>query len=97
DGYTLIEHYLNWLAEPHATSSAGAAVSVDLSAYATGFSSVSPTYAVSGAQNGAVSVQGHSAQFQPSPGFHGLASFDFSVTGSDGTTYSSEVVVLVAP
>ncbi|HEY4107136.1 MAG TPA: hypothetical protein VGM44_24725 [Polyangiaceae bacterium] len=97
DGYTLIEHYLNWLAEPHATSSAGASVSIDLSAYATGFGSVSPTYAVNGAQNGTVSLQGHAAQFQPSSGFHGLASFNFSVTGSDRTAYSSEVVVLAAP
>ena len=41
-----------------------------LSAYATGFSSVSPTYAVSGAQNGTVTLQadGHTAQFQPAAG-----------------------------
>ena len=38
DGYALIEHYVNWLAVPHATSAAGASVDVDLSAWATGFS-----------------------------------------------------------
>ncbi len=99
DGYTLIEHYLNWLAEPHGTSSGGAPVSIDLSAYVAGFSGVAPTFAVSGAQNGAVTLASdkHTAQFQPTASFRGLASFNFSVTGSDGTSYSSQVVVLAAP
>ncbi len=97
DGYAQIEHYINWLAEPHATSTAGAAVSVDLSAYAGGFASVAPTYTVSGAQNGTVTLAAdkHTAQLTPTAGFHGLASFAFSVAGSDGTSYKSNVVVLV--
>ena len=99
DGYALIEHYMNWLAGPHASAAAGASVDVDLSAYTTGFSAVSPTFVVSGAQNGTVALQAdnHTAQFQPTAGFHGLASFTFSVTGSDGSAYTSQVVVLVTP
>ena len=99
DGYALIEHYVNWLAVPHATSAAGASVDVDLSAWATGFSAVSPTYTVSGAQSGTVTLQadGHTARFQPASGFHGVASFSFKVTGSDGTAYTNEVQVLAAP
>ena len=99
DGYTLIEHYVNWLAGPHASTTAGTAVDVDLAAYATGFSSVSPTYTVSGAVNGTVALQsdGHTARLLPTAGCHGLASFPFSVTGSDGTAYTSQVVVLVVP
>jgi pectate lyase len=98
-GYTLIERYLNWLAAPHATSTAGAAVDVDLSAYASGFSAVSPTYAVAGAQNGTVSLGAdkHSAHFQPNPGGHGLGAFAFSVTGSDNTTFTMTALVLAAP
>jgi len=98
-GYTLIERYLNWLAAPHATSSAGAAVDLDLSAYASGFSAVSPTYAVSGAQNGTVSLAAdkHNAHFQPNAGFHGLAAFAFTVTGSDGTAFTMTALVLAAP
>ena len=74
DGYVLIEHYINWLAGPHAQTAAGASVSFDLSTYAAGFSNVSPTYAVSGAQNGTVALAAdkHTAQFQPTAGFHGL-------------------------
>src|SRR5205814_1848898 len=75
DGYALVEHYLNWLAGPHAQTAAGASVSVVLSAYAAGFAGVSPTYAVSGAQSGTVTASGATAQFQPSSGFHGLGSF----------------------
>jgi len=74
DGYTLIEHYVNWLAGPHASTTAASAVSIDLSAYATGFGTVSPTYVVAGAQNGTVALQSdkHTASFQPTAGFHGL-------------------------
>jgi hypothetical protein len=98
DGYALIEHYVNWLAVPHATSSAGAAVDIDLSAWATGFSKVSPTYAVSGAQYGTVTLQadGHTARFQPASGFHGVAWFSFKVTGSDATSSTNQVQVLAA-
>jgi hypothetical protein len=97
DGYALVEHYINWLAEPHASTTAEASVDIDLSAYTTGFGSVSSTYAVSGAQNGTVALQSdnRTARFQPSAGFHGLGSFTFTVTGSDGTKYTSQVVVLV--
>ena len=99
DGYVLVEHYINWLAEPHASTSAGTSVEVDLSDYATGFGTVSPTYAVSGAQNGTVMLQSdkHTATFQATAGFTGLGSFTFTVTGSDGTSYTDQVVVLVAP
>jgi hypothetical protein len=99
DGYALVEHYINWLAEPHASTAAGSSVNVDLSAYTTGFGTVSPTYTVSGAQNGTVTLASdkHTAGFQPAAGFTGLASFTFTVTGSDRTSYTDQVVVLVAP
>jgi hypothetical protein len=99
DGYALVEHYINWLAEPHATSPAGAAVDIDMGAYADGFATVSPGYTVSDAQNGTVAMQTDkgTARFQPTAGFHGLASFSFTVTGSDNTKYTDELVVLVTP
>ena len=99
DGYALIEHYVNWLAAPHAATTAGVSVDIDLSTYTTGFSTVSPTFVMSGAQNGTVSLQSdkHTAQFVPTAGFHGLSSFTFTVTGSDSTVYTGQVVVLVAP
>ncbi len=99
DGYTLLEHYVNWLAGPHTTTTTGTAVDIDLAAWAAGFSAVSPTYTLSGAQNGTVALQsdGHTARVQPTSGCHGLSSFNFTVKGSDGTGYSNQVVVLVVP
>ena len=54
---------------------------------------------MSGAQNGTVTLQadGRTARFQPTSGFKGVASFNFKVTGSDGTAYTGEVQVLVTP
>jgi hypothetical protein len=99
DGYALVEHYVNWLGGPHATTTAGTAVDIDLAAWATGFSKVSPTYTVSGAQNGTVTLaaDGHTAHLQPTAGCSGLAAFNFTVTGSDSTAYTNRVVVLVVP
>jgi hypothetical protein len=39
----------------------------------------------------------HSAHFQPLAGFHGLAAFAFTVTGSDGSAFTMTALVLVAP
>jgi hypothetical protein len=99
DGYALIEHYVNWLAVPHASTAAGAPVDVDLSTYTTGFSLVSPTFVVAGARNGTVALQPdrHTARFQPAAGFQGVSSFAFTVTGSDASAYTTEVAVLVVP
>lgn len=99
DGYALIEQYINWLAEPHATTRARTAVTVDLSALTLGFSKVSPTFTVANAQNGTVTLgaDGHTATLTPSDTCYGLASFSFTVTGSDKTTFTDDVVVLVTP
>lgn len=99
DGYVLIERYLNWLAEPRAMTASGAAVEIDLAAYALGFSSVSPTFSVSAPSCGSIQLlpDGHTARFTPQAGFRGVTAFDFKVTGSDATTYASRVSVLVQP
>jgi hypothetical protein len=97
DGYTNLEHYVNWLAEPHATTASDKSVDIDLSAYTSGFSTVSPTYSVSAAQNGSVSLaaDGHTARFQPGAGCYGFGSFSFQVKGSDGAEATDDLVVLV--
>lgn len=99
DGYVLIEHYLNWLALPHAVASAGAAVDLDLLPYAAGFSTVAAAFGVSGAENGnvALGADKHSAHFTPAAGFKGVALFTFTVQGSDGTSYTGTAAILVTP
>jgi len=97
DGYALIEHYLNWLAEPHARASAGMGADVDLESFSQGFSDVAPSFAITQPGCGSVQLQsdGHTARYTPASGFSGVASFNFTVKGSDGTSYSGRIALLV--
>jgi autotransporter-associated beta strand protein len=95
DGYTLLEHYLNWLAAPHAFVSTNA-TDVDLWPYTLGFTN-GATYAFANLTNCNVTLtNGHFTHFVPNPGFTGLASFNFSVTSSDGSSMTNTMGVLVS-
>jgi hypothetical protein len=96
DGYTRLEEYLNWLTVPHARVLTNEVAYVDLRQYTAGLQN--PTYAVSNPTNGTVTMlsDGHTAQFTPSPGFSGLASFSFSATGFPGSVTNS-VSLVVTP
>ncbi|WP_448701387.1 T9SS type A sorting domain-containing protein [Mucilaginibacter sp. AW1-3] len=95
DGYTRLEHYINWLADPHAVTSTDISVDVDLYQYTGGFDSASPVYAVSSPTNGTAQLlpDGHTVRFTPTFNFSGMGSFGFSVTTADGV-YSNTVAVL---
>jgi hypothetical protein len=97
NGYANIEEYINWLGMPHAWAQSGAAVDVDLTAFTSGFKSVSPTYTVASATKGSVAMQadGKTARFTPTAGASGLGSFSYTVKGNDGTTWTENVSVLV--
>jgi autotransporter-associated beta strand protein len=98
DGYANIEHYLNWLAAPHALTSTNAVVTVDLWQYTGGFTNASPVYAVNNASNGTVIVNsGHLVLFTPATNYFGLGSFQFSVTANDGTSYTNTVTICISP
>jgi hypothetical protein len=97
DGYANIEKYINWLADPHAKTLQNTTLKFDLSVYTGGFANVSPAYLVSNATNCTVTLaaDGKTAQIVPQTGFSGMASFKFTVTGSDGTAFTFTVYVLV--
>lgn len=95
-GYTYVEEYANWLSGPHLFMTNGIAGQLSLSQYTDGFQS-SPTYTVSGAVDGTVSVNGSTATFTANSGFSGLASFNFTVTDSSGDSMTQPVSVLVMP
>jgi autotransporter-associated beta strand protein len=99
DGYANIEHYLNWLAAPHALTATNTPVDVNLWQYTGGFTNASPAYSVNNASNGIVSLNGdgHTAYFTPAANYFGLASFQFSVTANDGSSYTNTVTVAVVP
>ena len=98
DGYANIEHYLNWLADPHALTVTNTAVDVDLWQYTGGFTNASPVYSADNASNGSVALNGdgHTVHFVPTTDFAGLGSFRFSVT-VPGSAYTNTVNVLMTP
>ncbi|WP_321425929.1 T9SS type A sorting domain-containing protein [uncultured Bacteroides sp.] len=97
DGYTLIEHYINWLAEFHAVANSNASLDIDLLKYLGGFSSVSPTFTINECTNGTATIQadGHTVRFNPSSDFTGIANIKFTIAGNDDTSYSSSISVVV--
>jgi hypothetical protein len=99
DSYANIEKYINWLADFHTRTNSGSAVEIDLLQYAGGFSGVAPVFSVSNAVSGTITLSsdGNKARFTPASGFHGLASFTFTVNGSDNTSFSATVSVAVVP
>jgi autotransporter-associated beta strand protein len=95
NGYANIENYINWLAAPHAFVQTNASV-IDLWPYTLGFTN-GGTYTVSGGVNGSVTLtNSHFAYFLPNPGFTGLASFNFTVADSDGTSMTNTMGLLVS-
>jgi hypothetical protein len=97
NGYARLESYINWLADPHVIGNANSIIDLSLSQFTSGFVS-SPTFSVSSPANGTVTiVSGNTARFTPTAGFYGLASYNFTVTDSAGSTMTLTVGVLVQP
>jgi len=97
DGYALIEKYINWLGTLHATVLKNGSADIDLQTFTSGFESVSPTYTVDNAVKGTAELEsdGYTVRFTPAWDSMGLASFEFTVKGSDNTAYTAKVSVLV--
>lgn len=79
-GYTKLEDYLNWLADPHALCSRNGIVDFDLRAANGGASNL--TFTVANGTNGAVTLlgDGSTARFIAANDFSGLANFTYTAT-----------------
>jgi autotransporter-associated beta strand protein len=98
DGYANLEHYLNWLADPHALTATNNGVDVDLWQFTSGFTNASPVYSVNNASNGVVALtNGHIARFTPATDYFGLGSFQFGVVAADGSGYTNTVTIAIVP
>jgi hypothetical protein len=99
DGYTDLEHYLNWLADLHAACVQDSYVDVNLRNFTAGMAN-NATYTVLNPTNGTVALlgDGRTARFTPAAGFFGRGSFRF--TSSDnlaGGGMTNTIQVLVTP
>lgn len=102
-GYTLLEEYLHFRATPHALlerllAGMPSSIDVDLRCYTSGFTNKPPvTYTISNISTGSVTLtNGCLAHFTPPTNYSGRASFDFTVTDGDGSTWKQPFLMLVS-
>jgi len=97
-GYTRLEDYLNWLADPHGIALTNTTVEVDLRQFTRGFLNSTPVYSVAGATNGVATLyNGHIARFIPTPGYIGPAAFQWTVLDGEGSTLTRPMNLFFTP
>ncbi|BCU79756.1 autotransporter-associated beta strand repeat-containing protein [Luteolibacter sp. LG18] len=103
-GYTRLEEYLHYLAIPHGmvakylSGDTPTTLAIDLGKYTAGFSST-PSFTVSNVVGGTVALSGtgnSQATFTPTAGTSGRARFEFTVTDSQGSTWTQTFAIVVA-
>jgi autotransporter-associated beta strand protein len=98
-GYTRLEDYLNWLAEPHGIALTNTNVVVDLRQFTRGWVVVNhnPVWSVSSPTNGTVSlINNYFAQFVPNA-LNGPAAFQFTVNDDDGSPVTRTMNLFFTP
>ena len=103
-GYTRLEEYLHFLASPHAlvaknTGSPVTSFTVDLSRYTLGFNTLSPTFTLANIVGGTAVQSGAGGAivtFTPTLNTAGRARFEFTVTDSQGDSWTQSMLLLVS-
>lgn len=91
-GYTELEGYLNFMADPHSYVSPSKSVSIDLAALATGFKS--PTFTTSGPTKGTVSVSGTKATYTAGSSA-GIDYISIVIKDSEGSTWTRKYGIAI--
>ncbi|MFV0541500.1 MAG: polysaccharide lyase family 1 protein, partial [Aestuariibaculum sp.] len=92
DGFTQLEDYLNWMAQPHYFISEGEPLELTISDFFKGYEN-NPVYSVSEIKNGAAKLNGNMVEFKASE--KGFTSFSISVKDADGDTMTRLINVFV--
>ncbi|WP_308991001.1 T9SS C-terminal target domain-containing protein [Mariniflexile litorale] len=92
DGFTQLEDYLNWMAQPHYFINLGEHIELDLIDYFMGYE-LNPEYSVSIVENGKVALNKEKLQFKTDK--KGLASFVIKVKDAEGDSMSRTINVYV--
>lgn len=95
-GFTELERYLDWMAQPHVTCAAGGSVTIDLAALTRGYTA-SPKHTLGSMVGGAGVIQGdgRTARFTAAAQFHGLGHLTFTVTDAAGDTLTRTIGIHV--
>ncbi|MFD1606017.1 T9SS type A sorting domain-containing protein [Flavobacterium artemisiae] len=91
DGYTNLDAYLQWMSLPHYESPNGSKIDINIQKLSRGFTS-SPTYTISNIVNGNAVLNSNIVAFTATA--NGLASFEFTVTDSEGGTMKRKVNIV---
>lgn len=102
-GYTHLEEYLHFKAQPHAflprnTTASPSFLDIDLNRYTSGFNS-GPVFVISNVSGGSCTQSGTGgklARFTPTLNGSGRAWFDFTVTDSAGSAWTQRFHLLVS-
>ena len=92
DGFTQLDNYLDWLAQPHYFVNTGEKTSLIVADFFKGYEK-KPVYTFSEVKNGKAILKGKEIQFTASE--KGLASFVITVKDSDGDSMSRMINVFV--
>ncbi|WP_418262440.1 T9SS C-terminal target domain-containing protein [Flavobacterium faecale] len=93
DGFTQLEEYLNWLAQPHYFLKPGEKLTLDATAYFKGYEN-KPNFVISEISNGKGIVRGSTIEFV-APSDSRFGSFVIKVTDKDGDSMSRTFNVFV--
>ncbi|MEO8534364.1 MAG: T9SS C-terminal target domain-containing protein [Flavobacterium sp.] len=88
DGFTELEHYLDWLAHPHYFIKSGEKAVLNAADYFKGYEK-SPIYTFSDLNNGSILLKGKEVQFTAIEA--GFSSFILTVKDADGDTMSRTI------
>lgn len=87
NGYTNLEDYLNWLAEPHFDCQAGETLDINLTQFVRGYATSEVQFKLASVQGGNVKFEEIGvANFTPDKNFTGLASLLFTVVDAEGNS-----------
>lgn len=96
EGITELEHYLNWMAAPHAEVAAGGNVTLALAPLTRGFTAKPKFKVVATVGGNAVpTADGQSLVFTPKDGFTGIGSVTFRVSDADGDQMTRTIGIWV--
>jgi autotransporter-associated beta strand protein len=97
EGYTKLETYLHWMAEPHARVWEYATSTIDLSQFADGFTNHTPVFSIAQPSHGSATLlpDGRTLQYTPSTNYEGLDEVVFTVTASNGSVMTRTLGILV--